>query len=278
MGELAHTGLTVAFDTVGSVVCLFWGRITRVVPFVVATLLLAITMVSYTVTAVYVGLMTGMIIVAGWVLMRREWRRWVALGLSLIGASGLALLLYYGQYVGKILNETLPTFGQAVETQGSLTTLRPTLVGFITDHIGRAMQSYDLALIYAIGLAGALWLFTTRRRTAVVRNGASYGITATAPGKIAHQNSSTRWQKIWLGAWLITFPLFTLADFWIDQALKQFWIALPAISVIAGAWLVTLLLRGRSSRVYTTLVALIGVTLAWQSVSLWVFRLLFHNQ
>ncbi len=258
-----------------AVVCLFWSRITRVVPFVITTWLLALTMVSYTVTAVYVGLLGSMLAVAGWVFTREERKRWIALTLSLVGASTLALVLYYGQYVGKILNETLPTFGQAIKTQGSLTTLRPTVWDFFTGHIGSAMQSYHLALIYAMGLSGLLWLLMAQKRIAPVVAGSNYGIVAR--GK-AWATNSTSWQRIWLGAWLLTFPTFTLADFWVDQAFKQFWIALPAVAIIAGGWLLTLLLRGRSTRVYTTLVVLVGMTMAWQSVSLWVFRLLFHNQ
>ena len=256
-----------------TVVCLFWERITRPVIFLVSTLLLTLTMVSYTVTAVYVGLLSGMIIVLGWFFAREERKRWVALAPSLVAASGLALLLYYGQYVGKILNETLPTFGQAIEDQGSLTTLRPTLWDFLTGHLARAMQSYHLALIYAIGIASALWLFFRHRVNPLATRQAGRGTERSDA-----RRAPTQWQKVWLGAWLLTFPLFTLADFWVDQALKQFWIALPAISVVAGAWLVALLFRGKSTRVFSTLVVLVGMTLAWQSVSLWVFRLLFHNQ
>ena len=251
-----------------AIVCLYWERMARPVVFLVSTLLLTLTMVSYTVTAVYVGLLAGMIIVMGLLFAREERKRWIALALSLTVSSGLALVLYYGQYVGKILTETLPTFGQAIEDQGALTTLRPTLWGFLTDHMGRAMQSYHLALIYAIGGAGALWLFARDRRSMA-------GDQLRTKGE---RRRTTPWQKVWLGAWLLTFPLFSLADFWVDQALKQFWIALPAIAVVAGAWLVALLLRGRADRAYSTLVVLVAVTLAWQSASLWVFRLLFHNQ
>ena len=82
------------------------------------------------------------------------------------------------------------------------------------------------------------------------------------------------WQKVWLGAWLITFPLFTLADFWVDQALKEFWFALPALVVVAAIWLITV--QGRTSRIYSAFLWLLAVVLAWQCLSLWVFRLFFH--
>lgn len=86
------------------------------------------------------------------------------------------------------------------------------------------------------------------------------------------------WREVWVAVWLLTFPIFTLADFYVDQALKQFWYALPVVAVVAGAWLITLIRRGKGSRLYSYLAYLLFATLAWQSISLWVFRLFFHNR
>jgi len=86
------------------------------------------------------------------------------------------------------------------------------------------------------------------------------------------------WQHVWLGAWLATFPLFALADFWVDQALKEFWYALPAIAVVGAMWLLSVLDRGPASLLRRAMVGMIALTLTWQSLSLWVFRLLFHNR
>ncbi|HKP51252.1 MAG TPA: hypothetical protein VJ183_01225 [Chloroflexia bacterium] len=244
-----------------AVVTLYWQRLTRPIVWGVSTALLTLTMLSYTVTAVYMGLFVGMVIVFGWLFARDERRRWAALLLSLVSSTGLALLIYYGQYIGRILGDTLPTFGQAIETQGSLTTLRPTIWGFLTSHLARAMQSYYLALIYAIGIAGTLWVFRTQARGAQVGRGMA-------------RHAPTQWQRVWLGAWLLTFPLFTLADFWVDQALKEFWFALPAVSVVAALWL--LALKDRCSRIYDLFLWLLALILLWQCLSLWVFRLFFH--
>jgi hypothetical protein len=244
-----------------AVVSIYWQRIARPLVWGVSTGVLTLTMLSYTVTAVYTGIFIGMLIVSGWLFSREERRRWAALSLSLVSATGLALLIYYGQYIGRILGDTLPTFGQAIETQGSLTTLRPTVLGFLTSHLARAMQSYHLALIYALGIAGTLWVFRGQARSVQ----AGRGMVRRVP---------TQWQKVWLGAWLLTFPLFTLADFWVDQALKEFWFALPAVSVVAAIWL--LALKERRSRIYSALLWLLALTLIWQCLSLWIFRLFFH--
>jgi hypothetical protein len=83
---------------------------------------------------------------------------------------------------------------------------------------------------------------------------------------------------VWTGAWLLVVPLITLADFYIDQVLKQFWYAMPVLCMVAGVWLLALLGRRVASRFYAALVWVLIAVLVWQSLSLWVFRLLFHNR
>ena len=50
-----------------------------------------------------------------------------------------------------------------------------------------------------------------------------------------------------------------------------------AMLVVAAAWALRLVDR-RSTLASRVLVWLLLATLAWQSISLWVFRLLFHNR
>lgn len=233
---------------------LFWEHLTRPAAWLGSTAALTLTLLSYTVTAAYTGIFGGLAVVGGLLFVRGEWRRWVALGVSLAVAAAVSLAIYYGQYVDDMLGGTLPIFGQAIEAQGKLTTLRPSWGAFLTDHLAVAIQNYHLALIYGLALAGVGLLFAARQAPGV----------PLAP-----------WQRIWLGAWLLTVPLLTLADFWVDQALKEFWYALPAVALAGGAWLVSLLERGWVARLC---VALLGALLLWQSLALWVFRLLFHNR
>src|SRR5205814_8589551 len=93
--------------------------------------------------------------------------------------------------------------------------------------------------------------------------------TADTPGTgIIPPGKRAAWQGVWIGSWLLLFPLFTLADFWVDQALKEFWIALPAIAIVGATWLLALRTREGSSRALTTFLYLIPALLAWQSISL----------
>ncbi|HUP27026.1 MAG TPA: hypothetical protein VM409_01220 [Chloroflexia bacterium] len=252
---------------------LLWHRLTRPLVWLASTAILALTLLSYTVTAAYTGIFVGLLVVAGWLFAREDRRRWAALGGSLLASCVLALAIYYGQYVGKVLGETLPTFGQAIEEQGKLTTLRPSAWDFLTGHLAGAMQSYNLAIVYTIALAGALLYFASgglrHRADKVFELVSRSPLAAIGP---------VPWQQVWLAVWLFTFPLFTLADFYVDQALKEFWYALPAVAVVGGRWMLALALKGKHQQVYTLLFYLLSAVLVWQSLSLWVFRLFYHNR
>ena len=141
-----------------ALVALFWGKLTTWPVLLATTVVLALTMLSYTVTAAYTGLFVGLLVVAGWLFAPRQRNKWGAILLSLVVATGVAVLVFYGQYMGLMLQETLPTFGKAIDEQGSLTTLRPTFGAFISGTILKAMQSYNLAMVYVVGFAGALWV------------------------------------------------------------------------------------------------------------------------
>lgn len=256
--------------------CLLWKRMAYPIAWLASTAALTLALLAYTVTAVYTGIFIGLLVVVGWIFAPAERKRWAAVALSGVAGAALSLLIYYGQYVGQIIRSTLPTFGQAIEEQGKLTTLRPSVGSFITEHLASALQSYDLALLYGLAVAGVLWVFWARKRPArthkTAGRGRAYGITAWpgSPGRAG----SVPWQRVWLGVWLFTTILFTLADYWVDQAFKEFWYSLPAVAVVVGSWMLALLSRG--GRLYNLFFGLLVASLAWQSVYLWVFRLFFH--
>lgn len=265
-----------------AITCMFWPRITKPLIWLISTLALTLTMLSYTVTAVYVGVFVGLLVVLGWLFAPAERKRWAALLFSAVGASVLSLLIYYGQYVDDIINETLPTFGNAVNEQGSLSTLRPSWWAFISGPMAHAFESYRLDIIYGIGLAGALWVFLRRGRKVEESAEAKsrqarqvYALVSRLPGMGL---STASWQAVWIGAWLLLFPFFTFADFYVDQAFKEYWVALPVVALVAAVWLLAARVRGRGTRALMTLVWLLPVVLVWQSLSLWVFRLFFHNR
>lgn len=266
---------------------LFWPRITRPRVWLASTVLLLLAMLSYTVSAAYTGMLVVALVVIGWLFAPAERRKWGALCLSLVAATALSMLLYYGQYVGQVLNNTLPTFENAAQTQGSISTLRSTPWAFLIDTLARPFYSYNLTLAYLIGVLGALWLFvglpgrpgraTQKQTQRSPQPRHVYALLAQTDGRRGFVFGLS-WQRAWIGAWLLVLLPLVLADYYIDQVLKEFWYIMPAVAVTGGVWLTAFVRRGQASRLYTWLVCLLVGALAWQSLSLWVFRLLFHNR
>jgi hypothetical protein len=255
--------LTLAWLTA---LALAWERLHRPLPFALVSGLLGLALLSYTVTAGYIGLIFGPFAILGFLFSRPHRRSFGALLLTFVAGIALALVVFYGAYVGEFLTLSIPTLlGATADTGagagGSVTTRTGGVPGFLTDSVGKAIQSYGLAPVFGLGLAGfglALSEWWTRR-------GAPGGVRPARPA----------WAFGLMTAWLISLPLFTAADYVVDQALKEYWFALPAIAVLAGAWLLRLARRGRAGAM---LVGLLSVVLVWNSLSLWIFRLLLHNR
>lgn len=264
-----------------AVTCLFWPRLTHPLIWLISTLALTLTMLSYTVTAVYVGVFVGLLVVLGWIFAPTERKRWTALTLSGITSTALSLLIYYGQYIDDIITDTLPTFGKAVDEQGSLSTLRPSWWDFISGPMAHAIQSYKLDIIFGLGLAGVLWVFLRRGRGAPEaaqatsrQSSPAYALVSRLPSL---GNMTASWQAVWIGSWLLLFPIFTFADFYVDQAFKEYWVALPAVALVGAVWLLAVRSRSLGSRALLWLSLLLPLVLVWQSISLWIFRIIFHN-
>lgn len=258
--------LTLAWLTAAA---LTWERLHRPLPFVIAGGLLGLALLSYTVTAGYIGIIFGGFVLAGLLFARGQRRTFAALGgVGLLGIA-IALAGFYGAYMVEFVTESIPTLlGATGDTSagagGSVTTREGGLLGFLENSVLKAVQSYGLAMVFSLGLAGfglALAEWWQRRR------GAAAGI-GTLPARAP-------WAFGLLTAWVISLPLFTAADYVVDQAFKEYWFALPAQAILAGAWLRAVARRGRAGALWTTL---LGVLLVWSSLSLWVFRLLLHNR
>ncbi len=250
-----------------TVVALAWERLHRPGPFLLSSVLLGLALLSYTVTAGYIGLIFGPLPILGLIVSRAHRRTYGALLLSFVAGIAFALVGFYGAYLGEFLTVSIPALlGATADTGaggsgGSVTTRSGGVLGFLTASVGKALQSYGLVPVFGLGLAGwglalAEW-WGRRGRGAAVR-----------PARSA-------WAFGLLTIWLISLPLFTAADYVVDQALKEYWFALPAIAILAGAWLRAVAGRGRSGAWLTGLLALV---LVWNSLSLWIFRLFLHNR
>ncbi|PZR94805.1 MAG: hypothetical protein DLM69_12145 [Candidatus Chloroheliales bacterium] len=140
------------------------------------TLLLAVTFVSYTVTAVMLGITLLAFIALGWLLeQRRPTVSNAALGvvaertapaaypalgspyrkllLVTIGATLLAMLTFYGQYIVILVRDTIPNMLNTVGSSGSLKPVTQSWPDYIFVS-GATLWNYQLWSTYLLGLVG----------------------------------------------------------------------------------------------------------------------------
>ena len=143
-------------------------RLERPWPFVALTLLLTITLLMYTVVAAFMGVFLCLLVPALWLVegtnderrttndngrhvrsssvfrLSAGRRSVLAIALAGIAALGLAMLLYYGQYIPLILERTVPYFfqvGQPAPTSAGVLQ-RETFLTYLTQD----MASHDAIL------------------------------------------------------------------------------------------------------------------------------------
>lgn len=253
------------------------------------TLILTITFLSYTVSAVFLGLTIVAIIALGGgreLLARMPVRR-PALGVVsgtttparhptsnqrkeqltaylkllaiLVVATVLATLLFYGQYVNLLITETLPNLGQTVVEEG---TLKPDTSSWPEYLLisAQTMLNYSLWPIYIVGGFGLLLLLLRERGELKV-----YG-------------------KALLVSFVLVGGLVFILNYYADMAMKQYWWGLPALA-LAGGWLLGKFSRwadgvederGRLILYALPMVVIVGFIL--NSLLLFADRLFLHNR
>jgi hypothetical protein len=229
--------------------------------------LLTVTMLLYTVTAVFIGLL--LVILIGILALRgngAERRQLIPLGGLLVGASLIAFSGYYVQYVGPLLTETLPAFGSGL-SQGEA-------LGIERDSFG----------VYALKYLGRLWYYGVL---------VSLLLTPLGAAKLL-RGEHDRLAGPLLASWFAVLALFFVAGSRIDMVDKELWFTVPAIALCAGiacdailTWLGARLdplgsgLRARSATLYSVATrfgaAVLGLYLAhltWIALALWYFRIM----
>jgi hypothetical protein len=277
------------------------------------TLLLAVTFVSYTVTAVMLGITLLAFIVFGWLLERRRPTvSSAALGvvagrtvratypmlgspyrkllLVTIGAALLAMLAFYGQYIIILVRDTIPNMLNTVGSSGSLKPVTQSWPEYILVS-GATLWNYQLWSTYLLGLTGLIALLGNHD-DASKRDKGGEGVINHAPtedGIVGAQfitpqltpdtspilNIATT--RALLLAFVLTGLLFFIANYYVDMAMKQFWWALSAMA-LTGGWLLDRLWRRLGQRTGAMLVALTLTLFAVSSLWLWLYRLLLHNR
>ncbi|MCG8351059.1 MAG: hypothetical protein MI924_25095 [Chloroflexales bacterium] len=232
-----------------------WNRLGERGPMLVLTLLLLATFLFYTVTGVFMGVFLVVFTVLAWLVARRGPEGQILLAglrplwLATATAIALALLIYYGQYIGPIVSQTIP-YMQQVFTEG------PQSVGVERPSFGAYMRGFVPHLDYHLWVGGHLY----------------YGIVIPLffliPGFLALWKRPLLW--VVFAAWFTVAVLFMFAGYRISMVDKQIFYMLPAMCICWAVYAERYWERGRWGRVLIASIYLFSLASA---MSLWIFRI-----
>jgi hypothetical protein len=224
-------------------------------------ILLAASLVAFPTIAVFNTLVLGIFSLA-WLWKRRPQPRrlaWTVAGAT-AAAWALAIIAYYGQYIGILINTTIPALlnPSAASAQGAnpganvpdiAPSSTPTTVHWngMLDLLGWT-ASYLVSLIPLLaGLAGLalLWWATSKARQTAV-----FGTL--------------------MGVWISILPIFLLVNYKVDMIGKHLFYTVVPLSLGGGIFLWDLWQKGSVSRLF---VVLVSAALAWTALAFWVQRL-----
>jgi hypothetical protein len=196
-------------------------------------------MLTYTVTAVFMGMLVG-----GWSLGvilftgrrdKAERRSGVFLLISLAAASVFSILFYYAQFLPD-LAFTLGQFDQALNEKGSLGGFGDRTLdfylGLYTDHL---FFRYGAGIFILAALVVYGWLLFARRQKAASPEEAENPDTLEPNLPLLKQG-----RNLWLGGmWFGIFLLFGFAQWKVDMVDKQVWFVVPlaaCLSAVGSTW------------------------------------------
>jgi hypothetical protein len=266
-------------------------RLDRPWPFAALTLLLTITLLMYTVVAAFMGVFLCLLVPALWLIKSAtrtltpaaaaapplpgvgegrgarepsrpsrdfaddppiESRRPViALALAGVAAFGLAMLIYYGQYIPLILERTAPYFFQVGQpaTASAGIQQRETFLTYLTQYIPhtgyfRRPVAYGLQLALLLAAVSLAGLGRPRLRALLI-------------------------------CWALVAAIFTVVGSRIDMVDKQIFYLVPALALLAGRLLARLWQRGLPARL---VVASVYIFTFAAALDLWIFRIMTIRQ
>ena len=255
-----------------------WRKLERPLVWSGVTLILLLTMLGYTVTAVFMGLLLygwafGLIFFVGRKDKLARRNGWL-LAASNSAAAALAVAIYFWQFIPD-LTKTLTTFGSSLETKGSLGNFGDRSLGYYlglyADHV---TFRYGAAafIVIAFGVFG--WILFSRRP----RTGDPSGLDTTGVNEAALRSPAYLWLY---ASWLAVFILFSLAQWKVDMVDKQVWFVLPLAVVLAGVGLVWLWQRYKDPVLFWSSRIAITALIAWTTyaaLALWIERVFIKRR
>jgi hypothetical protein len=238
-----------------TIIFCFWERLHERRVMVTLSVLLLITFLEYTVTGVFMGVFLLIFTAILWLngLRGGPWREqlrplrslWIASSVAIT----LALVIYYGQYIWPLIQQTVPYMG-TVFTRG------PESVGVERPPFGQYMWQFFPHLDYRIWPGDYLFF------------GLMIPLLFTIPGFIALRRQPLAWTI--LAAWGSVALLFMLAGYRISMVDKQLFYLLPLICVCWALYAERYWRRGRLGRLLVLILLLLTLTTALDQ---WIFRI-----
>ncbi len=205
-----------------------WSKLGRPGHFVALTTLLLGSLLVYTVAGVFTGVFLFCFTLALWVAAKRSRQSAGVLGglrplwLATLAALALALLIYYGQYIPPIINQTIPYFAEAF-TEGHEDTGRvtDTWSEYLLRHERLAGSSYRLAIPLLLTFVYLVWAWAGRFWQPAEGN------TRQITGPLL------LWAAVagWVGVMLLFFPV----AYRVSMVDKHFIAAIPLMMIASAA-------------------------------------------
>ncbi|HET9221646.1 MAG TPA: hypothetical protein VFO07_04045, partial [Roseiflexaceae bacterium] len=227
-------------------------RLDRPWPFGILTLLLTVTLPMYTVMAAFMMFFLLLLIPALWLTESRGAGGWrvdrrpiVALALAAAVALGIATLVYYGQYIGPILERTVPYFLRATTADQSV-----------------GVQNRDPFLTYLANY----W-----PRLEYLRESGSYGLQLALPlGLLGMFSIHNRRMRVVFACWLVVAVAFLVVGSRISMVDKHIFYLMPALALGVGLTMGRLWRHGLSARL---LVASLYLFTLVAALDMWLYRI-----
>lgn len=236
---------------VTSMVLLAWGhKLPNRKVFGILIGLHIVSMLIYTVTAVFHVVFVTILVLIIWLMPNHPLRAQVKYMLLVVyGGLALATLIYYGQYIGPIIERTIPYL------------LKPN-----SEHTGATAEAQQSFAVY-------MWNFVTTLRYDFVLNpylyyGIFIPIITVIPGFVLLAKKPILWA--FAAAWFSVSVLFMLAGYRFPMVDKQIFYMMPAMMVCWGIVASQWWRRGWSGQLLVTITMLYTLTSA---IYLWIIRI-----